>query len=499
MGVLPVDKWKKGRPVNKCKKCGTEDLRGDRNYCFKCAEEMRKKANEDVKLEVNIDKQVEEFLTANRESFKDDNEAKESLIKAFKITPEKAEEYVKKMVKGETPMNVKTKVVDENKLVEEYFGCPHCGSKNKIALKESINEDVSFIQIKENKEKEYVIIDTRNNEKVVSGETKDLKEAQKVLKMAKINWVLGGVDFSQLGLNEAFMSPYIILGSGGQFGVFDEKGKVVKSFKTRNEAEELQLQLTKKIAKEILAKFKNQKELDLENFISKEYPDYAGGKYLISVIYGLLKEESEENIKESYINEIIHLSEGLREQEQIFHLIAEMFKLQKKYTKEDIITALKDYIHEQEVIVTENKQLKEKLDKEIQTVNMTAEKAAKLKKELEDDEKRIKALEAEKEVMEQKNLELTEAHTRELVKLYANTRVKVLGLKIPKQFNSILEACEDFEEVDRTIREIQDGIREGIVNKVSLSEIVVNVEKKSDSKQDAIDDKVAKVFKGFGM
>jgi len=203
------------------------------------------------------------------------------------------------------------------------------------------------------------------------------------------------------------------------------------------------------------------------------------------------------------------LSEGLREQEQIFSLIKEMFKLQKTFKKEDIIAALKDYIHEQEIVKNENKKLRENLaEKEafleqasglIKAHKLTPAEVKKLEKELEEDEKRIKELEAEKEVMEKKNLELTEAHARELVKVYANTRIKVSGLKIPKQFNAILEACGDFEEVDRVITEIQDGIREGIINKANLSEIVVGVEKKVDPKQEKLSKQVANVFKGMGM
>jgi len=145
------------------------------------------------------------------------------------------------------------------------------------------------------------------------------------------------------------------------------------------------------------------------------------------------------------------------------------------------------------------KEIKEK-DEKIQSYKMSPEQVRKLEKQLEEDEKRIKALEVEKEVMEKKNLELTEAHAKELVKVYANTRIKVLGLKVPKQFNSILEACENFEEVDRTITEMQDGIREGIINKViGLSEIVVGVEKQVDPKQEKLDKAVANVFKGMGV
>jgi hypothetical protein len=420
--------------------------------------------SENVKLEVNIEKQVEEFLTANRESFKDDNEAKESLIKAFKITPEKAEEYVKKMVKGETHMDVKTKVV-EAKATDRW--------------------EITYVD---------------------NGKTVTMTTAQAQKKF-------GTAEFAEIAQGYA---PHIVAIN------LDEKKVTETIYSEYPEWKEII-----DIAKEKKAEGMDFKQITIyikDNPYYKKWlaQNYFGNDFdlmgeIEATLTGRLANESKtDEVKDLYINEIIHLSEGLREQEEVFHLIAGMFKLQKKYTKEDIIEALKDYIHDQEVTKNENKFLegkfliadnslkkvleeKQQLDEKIEAYKMSPEEVRKLEKQLEEDEKRIKALEAEKEVMEKKNLELTEAHAKELVKLYANTRIKVLGLKIPKQFNSILEACEDFEEVDRTIREIQDGIREGIVNKVSLSEIVVAVEKKSDDKQDVLDSRVEKVMKGMGM
>jgi hypothetical protein len=474
-----------------------------------------------VKLEVNIDKQVEEFLTANRESFKDDEEAKASLIKVFNIVPEKATEYVKQMLKGETPMDVKTKVVDESK---KYWECPKCKSKlTSGSMDPNDKTTCSDCDVK------MVLKNTTKKDKGVNetiySEYPEWKEIIDIAKEKKAE----GMDFKKITIfikDIGYYKKWLFQNYHGND--FDLMGEIEATLTNRmaNESKVNEVKDGRYWIKP--NKNSDHKEVNYVKNINGKLVAGNGGpngenfdaRFEITPDMIVDVYESKDEIKDLYINEIIHLSEGLREQEEVFHLIAEMFKLQKKYSKEDIITALKDYIHDQEVMVTEAKEkwasykqlaekhlnenndlliVKKQLEEEIKSYKMSPEEVKKLEKQLEEDEKRIKSLEAEKEVMERKNLELSEAHASELVKLYANTRVKVLGLKIPKQFNSILEACEDFEEVDKTIREIQEGIREGIVNKVNLSEIVVAVEKKSDSKQDVLDDKVANVFKGMGM
>jgi len=416
------------------------------------------KANEDVELEVNIDKQVEEFLKANRKEFKTDDEAKESLVKAFKITPEKAEEYVKKMVKGETPMDVEKKVV-EAKSTDRWEITYVDSGKTVIMTTAQAQKKfgtAEFAEIAQGYAPHIAAINIDESVKKLDiGQEVEIPTGN-----AQLVYGIDGVDGEQFAVDrEGTMLPigtYVVVG--------DKKTDASHSGPWGNFS------------------YLKVKKID---------------------------ESKKEDYKDAYINEIISLSEGLREQEQIFSLIKEMFKLQKTFKKEDIIAALKDYIHEQEIVKNENKKLRENLaEKEafleqasglIKAHKLTPAEVKKLEKELEEDEKRIKELEAEKEVMEKKNLELTEAHARELVKVYANTRIKVSGLKIPKQFNAILEACGDFEEVDRVITEIQDGIREGIINKANLSEIVVGVEKKVDPKQEKLSKQVANVFKGMGM
>lgn len=467
--------------------------------CFHAKEavavkEDTKKNQPVTKLEVNIDKQVDEFLTANRQSFKDKFEAKDSLIKVFKITPEKANEYIEKMLKGETPIEVKTKVVeavDSNKVISFWKGKMSTRGSSPFKATKYTAEEFNISEFEVNQ-----ILQDYDKKKVA--EANGFNKFDKYLH--KNDKLFFKIAQRAIELGEKH-------GIATEDYVADlEAGFEPDAYRKMSDADLLKdIQVYNKEANEgkddnVCPKCKQHSGFWYKKIAGKEVKVCAAKNcnYTEPVGEAVVPELVDDGMKDLYIQEIVKLSQELAEAKKTNKCEkcgTDELRGDRHFCFKCADKMRKEAEDKNKVDTSEIVELRAKLveaDKKFQSVKMTADKAAKLEKELEEDEKRIAALKAENE-------NLKESHRHDLVKMYSDSRIKALGLKLPKQLNLLLEACKDNNEVDRTIRSIQNSIRESIVTSASLSEITVNNDIPKDGKQLEIDKTVSNAFKGFGM
>ena len=91
-------------------------------------------------------------------------------------------------------------------------------------------------------------------------------------------------------------------------------------------------------------------------------------------------------------------------------------------------------------------------------------------------------------------LTLNEAHRKEKINLYVDSRVKGMGLRLHESVLTLLRQAKSNSEVDTLIRETQDALREGLTHSVSkISE--VNIVRPLDKNQADINSKVGIALK----
>ena len=91
---------------------------------------------------------------------------------------------------------------------------------------------------------------------------------------------------------------------------------------------------------------------------------------------------------------------------------------------------------------------------------------------------------------------LNEAHTTELIKTYVSARLNSMGLKVGKNALTLLESCKTHVEVDVAIKQVQDALREGLVQSAVPDSITVT--KPVDQAVNEIDRKITTALGHFG-
>ena len=96
---------------------------------------------------------------------------------------------------------------------------------------------------------------------------------------------------------------------------------------------------------------------------------------------------------------------------------------------------------------------------------------------------------------------LKESHKKDLIKIFVESRVSGLGLKLPKSTLALLEACNTVDEVNSMIRQAQDALREGITHSVNLSEIKIadSGVAPTNPMQQRIDRQIENALKNFNI
>ena len=190
---------------------------------------------------------------------------------------------------------------------------------------------------------------------------------------------------------------------------------------------------------------------------AKEFVDsMAKGKGKLSIQYAM----ENKRLIENYGKDCIKFTEKIKKLEE--KIIEDSCEYMMKFkmlqeTKECSIVALKERLDE-----TNNK-LKEHLDR-----------------------------------TENKIKELKEVHKKELLKIYTETKLKCMGLKLNERRLTILESCKSTSEVDEFIREFQNAITESALQFSGASEISISVtQEKKDPKQVEIDRKVGSAMSAW--
>jgi len=359
--------------------------------------EKNNKIQEDVQLEMDIEPKIKEFIDDNWKTFLNNDNAIENLISIFKITPEKAKEYIDQAVEGKGEIEkIKYDEVEEgNKQPADKAAAEKVYQKSKAHGEKQKNE-------------------VKANE--IYGVPKtDIERAQSHFDISDEEW--GKLSKEK---QQGYVSKLPPRGSG----LVDES--LLEAY--RNEVISLSQKLSEKKVEV------NDKLLkELKRNLNKEN---ESDEKVIKTITGDLEE------KKKFKTEIIKLKETINSMKKT----------------NDTFIGMEDKLRLTE---SGNKQLKEKLIKEVK--------------------------------------QLKENHQKELIKLYADSRVFSMGLKLPTSALTILESCKSKDEVNAEIRKFQDAIREGITQSVNLSEIVVGSGTPKNPEQVKIDTNVAKAFQGFGI
>jgi len=127
------------------------------------------------------------------------------------------------------------------------------------------------------------------------------------------------------------------------------------------------------------------------------------------------------------------------------------------------------------------------IDKMYSTQSQTVKNAA-----IRELEKKISILQQ----YESKFKKLNEAHTTELIKTYVSARLNSMGLRVGKNTLTLLESCKTQPEVDLSIKQVQDALREGLVQSAVPDKITVN--KPVDPVINSIDRKITTALEHFG-
>ena len=94
---------------------------------------------------------------------------------------------------------------------------------------------------------------------------------------------------------------------------------------------------------------------------------------------------------------------------------------------------------------------------------------------------------------------LKERHTKDLIKFYVSAKVKSMGLDVSERTLTLLESSKTVEEVDATIRKVQNVLRENLVQSAgSISEIVMESQADPNPALADINKKVGIALKHFG-
>jgi hypothetical protein len=95
---------------------------------------------------------------------------------------------------------------------------------------------------------------------------------------------------------------------------------------------------------------------------------------------------------------------------------------------------------------------------------------------------------------------LNEAHKKNLIKIVVESKLDKSGLKIPKQNLAILENCSTVEEVDHQIKQLQNTLRENLVNSSpNINEIKVEQTSPKSPVHENIDKHISNALKNFGI
>lgn len=193
-------------------------------------------------------------------------------------------------------------------------------------------------------------------------------------------------------------------------------------------------------------------------------------------------ENSKNKKEESYINEIIKLSEKIQEKEKyVVEIIAEKIILgnEKRMLQEQAnkkADQLMGIIEEKEKEIDKLQKIKESLDK----------------RHKED----IKLLNENFEIEKQK---LEEKHQKELVKKYFETKINTMGLILPKLTQTLFENCNSEEEVDNLIKVVQQSLSESILHFNVPAKMIVESSAKTDPAMCKFEDAVGSALHGMGI
>ena len=184
-------------------------------------------------------------------------------------------------------------------------------------------------------------------------------------------------------------------------------------------------------------------------------------------------------------------------------LRAEKAKLSENYVKDAIfygtkIKELKDNISGLQDGVTG---LKEKVVESAETIKVMTMKNRKLSEQLTEVSKMNRELTEDikesKAKLELETAHLKVLHEKALVKMYKETKIKCMGLRLSEQCLTILESCKTPEEVDRSIRRFQEAFTEGAFHSSGITGIEVTERVALDPKQVEIDVKVEKAMSAW--
>ena len=439
-------------------------------------ERIKKKSstvNEEVKIEIPTD--IRDFLTSHLEEFINTTDAIRQLMKKFKISIIDAGKYVKaiKASRGEVKEAMKDEVI---KITKDTEKIKQITKELKDELKKSkVNEEeldiskMSKVQKIKQRDLELSAMDKkikRQEEKVYNLEKKQLDK--------KVN----EADTARVVELMKFLRP-----------------KAVEYFA------ECGVEATEENILDYLG-VKIAEELGIS---------YGEGEDLVNQESGIKTNESKSadkatNLSEGKLNEALSVLK-----KQVASLTAEKTKIVENYSK-DIISAtiqineLKEKLNESDKAVNANAQTilntRCELVEGIKLIEKEREVTRKEVKELKETNKSaLETINTYRKAISESDSRMTslkEAHKKELVKEYFDTKIKIIGLKLPLSTQTLFEKCGTKEEVDNLIEEVRNAIRESSTHYVgAINEITVS-RTSSDPKMAMLDRKIASVVKALG-
>lgn len=231
-----------------------------------------------------------------------------------------------------------------------------------------------------------------------------------------------------------------------------------------------------------------------------------------------------ETIKEHYVTDVITSAQKIAELKKVIEALQEENKSylgieERAGTQAETITILNKQVetltksfNESQVTVESQvktiqslsetvKELKKSNSLNVSHINESEKYSTKLQEDLKVATTAVRAQSTTIESLTTQIKALKESHKRDLIKIYVESRISGLGLKLPKNTLALLESCNTVEEVNALIRQTQDAIREGITHSVNISEIKIadSGVQPTNSLQQKIDSQVEKALKNFGI
>jgi len=238
--------------------------------------------------------------------------------------------------------------------------------------------------------------------------------------------------------------------------------------------------------------------------------------------------ESVGDLHSNYISDAISYGKKIAKlEEKIVALVEANVKLEDtKRELEETVKELKESSSLEISHITESENKIKQLESELKESNESLKDyseidAYKLKslhegvskiKKLEEE---VKKLEESKEVLRKlrdtaitnenkkiaENISLKENHKKEIIKIVVENKLEKSGLKLNKQTISLLENCQSVEEINQQIKNLQNSLRENLVNTVSgnINEIKVEAVDNRSNVQKSIDSKIEASLKNFGI